>query len=118
MTRGLACFTAYDIRGRVPAELNEDIAWRIGRAYADLLRPRTVVVGHDVRLSSPALSVALTRGLTDSGVDVIDIGLCGTEQVYFGHTHQALAAYQHGNVLFHNPGAPMAGLDFGIVEVA
>ncbi|MDA8097897.1 MAG: phosphomannomutase [Clostridia bacterium] len=77
------CFKAYDIRGRVPDELNEELAFAIGQAYAALLRPRRVVVGHDIRLSSPSLSRALIRGLTQSGVDVLDIGLCGTERVYF-----------------------------------
>lgn len=77
------CFKAYDIRGRVPEELNEDIAYRIGRAYAACVRPRHVIVGRDIRFSSASLCRALTQGLTDSGVDVYDIGLCGTEQVYF-----------------------------------
>lgn len=76
-------FKAYDIRGRIPDELNGDFAYRLGRAYAAFLRPRRVVVGHDVRLSSAELSAALTNGLLDSGVDVLDIGLCGTEEVYF-----------------------------------
>ncbi|MBE0465807.1 MAG: phosphomannomutase [Candidatus Desulforudis sp.] len=78
-----SCFKAYDIRGRVPDDLNEDRVAAIGRAYAVLIKPRRVVVGHDVRLSSPGLSRALMRGLTGEGVDVLDIGLCGTEQVYF-----------------------------------
>jgi phosphomannomutase len=79
----LNCFKAYDIRGQLPAELNEEIAWRIGRAYAAFLKPRTVIVGRDVRESSDALAAALTRGLTEGGADVVDIGLCGTEEVYF-----------------------------------
>ncbi|TYO96305.1 phosphomannomutase [Geothermobacter ehrlichii] len=79
----LTCFKAYDIRGRLPDELNEDLAWRIGRAYAAWLRPKRVVVGRDVRLSSEALAAALMRGLTEGGSDVVDIGLCGTEEVYF-----------------------------------
>ncbi|HAS52599.1 MAG TPA: phosphomannomutase [Gammaproteobacteria bacterium] len=79
----LNSFKAYDIRGRLPDELNEDLAYRIGRAYAALLRPRRVAVGHDVRLSSPGLSTALTNGLLEGGTDVLDIGLCGTEEIYF-----------------------------------
>ena len=79
----LHCFKAYDIRGRVPDELNEDLAYRIGRAYAAFLAPKKVIVGRDVRLSSAALCTALANGLTDSGVEVYDIGICGTEQVYF-----------------------------------
>jgi phosphomannomutase len=77
------CFKAYDIRGRVPDELNEDIAYRIGRAYAEFLKPSKVIIGRDVRLSSESLSAALAGGLTDEGTDVSDIGVCGTEEVYF-----------------------------------
>ena len=79
----ITCFKAYDIRGRVPEELDEDLSYRIGRAYAAFLSPRQVVVGRDVRSSSLPLVRALTAGLNDSGVDVLDLGLCGTEQVYF-----------------------------------
>ena len=79
----LACFKAYDVRGRVPDELNEDMAELIGLAYAELVRPSRVAVGHDIRLTSEALSAALCRGLTAAGVDVVDIGLVGTEEVYF-----------------------------------
>ncbi len=87
MIQPLTCFKAYDIRGRIPDEINEDIAWRIGRAYAELLRPADVVVGHDIRLTGPALAAALVDGLTSAGADVIDIGLCGTEEVYFATGH-------------------------------
>jgi phosphomannomutase len=79
----ITCFKAYDVRGRVPEELDEDIAYRIGRGYAAFVKPRTVAVGRDIRLSSPALTVALVKGLTDSGVDVLDIGIGGTELSYF-----------------------------------
>jgi phosphomannomutase len=82
------CFKAYDIRGRVPDELNEEIAYRIGRAYAEFLRPSRVIVGRDIRLSSKQLADALTRGLTDGGSDVLDIGVCGTETVYFATSHE------------------------------
>lgn len=77
------CFKAYDIRGRIPDDLNEEIAYRIGRAYACYLKPKRVVVGHDIRLSSPAICDALIDGLTDSGVEVHHIGTCGTEEIYF-----------------------------------
>lgn len=83
----ITCFKAYDIRGRVPDQLNEDIAWRIGRAFSQYLNPRKVVVGFDIRLSSPALCDALIRGLVESGVDVMNIGECGTEEVYFATSH-------------------------------
>jgi len=81
------CFKAYDVRGRVPDQLNEDIAYRIGRSFVQFLGAKSVVVGHDIRLSSPALSAALVRGLREQGADVIDIGLCGTEEVYFATFH-------------------------------
>jgi phosphomannomutase len=76
-------FKAYDIRGKVPEELNADMAYKIGRAYAKYLNCSSVVIGHDVRESSEEISGALSDGLTDAGVDVIDIGLCGTEMIYF-----------------------------------
>ncbi|HTV78421.1 MAG TPA: phosphomannomutase CpsG, partial [Steroidobacteraceae bacterium] len=79
----LTAFKAYDVRGRIPDEINEPLAYDIGRAYAGFVQPRTVAVGYDIRRTSPALAAALTRGLTDSGVDVLDIGLCGTEGSYF-----------------------------------
>lgn len=83
----LPCFKAYDIRGRLGDELNEDIAYRIGRAYAQLFKPKQVVVGADVRTSSEPLKQAVSNGLLDEGVDVIDIGLAGTEEVYFATWH-------------------------------
>ncbi|GIK33804.1 MAG: phosphomannomutase/phosphoglucomutase [Gammaproteobacteria bacterium] len=87
MTEPLTCFKAYDIRGRIPGEINEDVACRIGRAFGEFLAAGEVVVGHDIRLSGPVLSAALARGLNAVGVDVIDIGLCGTEEVYFATSH-------------------------------
>lgn len=79
----LTCFKAYDIRGKLGEELNEDIAYRIGRAYGQFLQPKNVVVGGDVRQTSESLKAAIARGLMDEGVDVIDIGMTGTEEVYF-----------------------------------
>lgn len=98
----LPAFKAYDIRGRVPDELNEDLARRIGVALSDQLAPGTVVVGHDVRLTSAALQDALVVGLRGAGREVIDIGLCGTEEVYFQTDHLGAA----GGVMVtasHNP---------------
>ncbi|MGO4222701.1 phosphomannomutase [Lysobacter sp. TAF61] len=98
----LRCFKAYDVRGRVPDELNEDIARRIGHATAAVLGPGPVVLGRDVRLSSPALQAALADGLMDAGRDVIDIGLGGTEEVYFQTFHLGAA----GGIMVtasHNP---------------
>ena len=79
----ITCFKAYDLRGRIPGELNDDVAYRVARGYAEFLSPKRVVVGRDIRLSSAGLADAVCRGLTDSGVDVYDIGICGTEGVYF-----------------------------------
>src|SRR5450755_2435604 len=79
----LRCFKAYDIRGRIPDELNDTLAYQIGQAYAAFVKPKTVAVGRDIRESSVNLRDALIRGLTDSGANVADIGLCGTEGVYF-----------------------------------
>ncbi|WDD98290.1 phosphomannomutase/phosphoglucomutase [Thalassomonas actiniarum] len=79
----LTCFKAYDIRGKVPDELNPQLAYKIGRATALFLNARKIVVGHDIRLSSPMITEALIDGLTDGGADVFNIGQCGTEEVYF-----------------------------------
>jgi len=83
LSNQINCFKAYDVRGRVPDQLNEDVAYRSGRAFALFLKAKKVVVGHDIRLTSPSLSNALIDGLTDSGADVLHIGECGTEEVYF-----------------------------------
>ncbi len=79
----LTCFKAYDIRGQLGTELNEDIAYRIGRACGEYLKPKCMAVGGDVRLTSESLKQALANGLMDAGVDVIDIGMTGTEEIYY-----------------------------------
>ncbi|WP_444891408.1 phosphomannomutase [Microbulbifer sp. DLAB2-AA] len=79
----LTCFKAYDLRGRVPDELNTEVAYRVGRAFAQFLGAKRVVVGHDIRLTSGELTDALVNGLRDAGADVFHIGECGTEEVYF-----------------------------------
>ena len=121
------CFKAYDVRGRVPEDLDEDIAYRIGRAYAAFVKPKTVAVGRDIRLTSPSLSDALQRGLTDSGVDVLDIGIGGTELVYFATANRGL----DGGIMVtasHNPpnyngmkmvkaGARPISADTGLVDI-
>jgi len=76
-------FKAYDIRGKLGEDLTPETVYRIGRAYAQWLSPESVVVGGDIRTSSAALKSALANGLRDEGVDVVDIGLCGTEEIYF-----------------------------------
>jgi len=98
----LTCFKAYDVRGRIPTELNEELVYEIGRSYAGFVKPRRVAVGRDIRATSQTLSAALIRGLNDSGVDVEDIGLCGTEGVYFA----TFAAQLDGGIMVtasHNP---------------
>jgi phosphomannomutase len=87
VTLNLAAFKAYDIRGRIPDEISADLIYQTARAYAAFLKPRKICVGHDIRLTSREFAEAAMRGLTDSGVDVYDIGLCGTEGVYFATFH-------------------------------
>ena len=83
----LSCFKSYDIRGKLEAELTAELCYKIGRGFAVALAPKTVVIGFDIRHTSPTLAAALCEGLQDEGVDVIDIGLCGTEEVYFATSH-------------------------------
>lgn len=95
-------FGAYDIRGIYPETINEEIAYRIGRFFPDLFAAKKVVVGNDIRLSGPMLKSALVKGLVESGCDVIDIGQCGTEMIYFATAHLKL----DGGVMItasHNP---------------
>ena len=80
----ISSFKAYDIRGKVPGELNTDLAYKVGRTFAKYLGAKSVVIGRDVRKSSPELSEAISKGLNDAGCDVFDLGLCGTEMLYFG----------------------------------
>ena len=98
----LNAFKAYDIRGRIPDEINATLAYDIGRAYAGFVKPRRVAVGYDIRLSSQELATALKRGLLDCGTDVLDIGLCGTEGSYFATFAEGL----DGGIMVtasHNP---------------
>jgi phosphomannomutase len=83
----LTCFKAYDIRGQLGTELDEEIAYRIGRAYGEFLQPEKVVLGGDIRLTSESLKMALSEGIRDAGADVVDIGMVGTEEVYFATSH-------------------------------
>jgi phosphomannomutase len=102
MGKYFSAFKAYDIRGIVPTELNPELAYNVGRAYADELKPKTVCVGYDIRLSGPELYDAFARGLNDAGVDVIHLGLVGTEMVYFA---TAFYGYDGGCMITasHNP---------------
>ena len=98
----MSLFKAYDLRGKVPEDLDEDIAYNIGRAYTALYSPKTVAVGFDIRNESPMISNALMEGLTDGGADVVNIGICGTEEVYFATFHGKL----DGGIMVtasHNP---------------
>ncbi|MES1227861.1 MAG: phosphomannomutase, partial [Armatimonadota bacterium] len=102
MGKYLACFKAYDVRGNVPRDLNDDVAYAIGRAYAEIVKARKVCIGYDIRLSGPALAEALAKGLTDGGVDVVHLGLVGTEMVYFAAGYYKL----DGGIMItasHNP---------------
>ncbi|WP_193143374.1 phosphomannomutase [Meridianimarinicoccus sp. MJW13] len=98
----LTCFKSYDVRGQLGVNLDAGICHRIGRAFAQVMQPGLVVTGRDIRESSAELQAALIAGLRDGGADVIDIGLCGTEEVYFATTH-----YEAGGGLMvtasHNP---------------
>ncbi len=98
----LTAFKAYDVRGRMPDEINESLARDIGRAYAAFVKAKRVAVGYDIRLSSPALAEALKEGLKEGGCDVLDIGLWGTEAVYFA----TFAGHLDGGIMVtasHNP---------------
>jgi len=108
-----ACFKAYDIRGKVPDELNTGLARDIGRAYAAFFQPRKVAVGHDIRLSSPELTSALVEGLLESDVDVLHLGLCGTEEIYHAAFSMEKRGVDGGIVVTasHNP-ADYNGLKF------
>jgi phosphomannomutase len=102
----LSAFKAYDVRGRIPTEINEELVRDIGRAYAAFVRPKRVVVGRDIRLTSATLASALIDGLRSCGVDVYDIGLCGTEGVYFATSLGDEAGAFDGGIMVtasHNP---------------
>ncbi|TMM45634.1 phosphomannomutase CpsG [Colwellia ponticola] len=83
----ITCFKAYDIRGKLGDQLNTDVAYRVGRAFAQHTKAKTVVVGGDIRLTSAELKEALAQGLLAGGTDVIDLGLAGTEHIYFATSH-------------------------------
>jgi len=121
-------FKAYDIRGRIPDELNEEIAFKIGRAYATLLKPKKVCIGRDVRISSLSLVTALAEGINSHGCDVLDIGLCPTEMVYFATSYMKLdggimvtASHNpmdyNGMKLIREQSKPISG-DSGIQDIA
>ncbi|RYG33855.1 phosphomannomutase [bacterium] len=102
MGKYFPAFKAYDVRGIVPTEINPDIAYKVGRAFADEIKPQKVCIGYDIRLSGPDLYEALAKGLNDAGVDVVHLGLVGTEMVYFA---TAFYGYDGGIMITasHNP---------------
>ena len=131
MSTPLRCFTAYDVRGRVPENLNSDIAARIGLAFCCQIRAGKVIIGRDVRLSSPEIATSLREVLTKAGIEVIDIGLCGTEEVYFavfngeaegiGGGIMITASHnpaQYNGMKFVRQGARPMSSDSGLLEVA
>ena len=123
----IACFKAYDVRGKVPSELNKELAYKIGRAFSKFLGAKKIVIGYDIRKSSIEISDALKNGLTDSGVDVIDIGLCGTEMIYFSTPHfdadggiMITASHnppEYNGMKFVGKGSVPVGYDSGLNEV-
>ena len=102
MSIDVSGFGSYDVRGIYPVTINQEIAYRVGRMYPILFEAKKISIGHDIRLSSPTLSDALARGLTESGCDVYDIGQCGTEMIYFTTGYKKL----DGGIMItasHNP---------------
>ncbi len=123
----IAGFKAYDVRGKVPSELNDELAYKIGRAYSKMIGAKKIVIGYDVRKSSIEIAEALTRGLTDNGVDVINIGLCGTEMIYYSTPHfdtdggiMITASHnppEYNGMKFVKRGSVPVGYDSGLSEV-
>lgn len=120
-------FKAYDIRGKVPGDLNVDLAYKVGKAIVKYLNAKKVLIGMDVRKSSPELSEALTKGITENGADVYDLGLCGTEMIYFGTPHlnadagvMITASHnppEYNGLKFVKKGSVPMGYDSGLIEI-
>lgn len=121
-------FKAYDLRGKVPDELDTELAYRIGRVFADFLHADKVVVGRDARLSGEDMAEALSEGLTDAGCDVLDIGLCGTEMVYFATTFLGASGgimvtashnpKEYNGMKFVREGSRPISSDTGLMDIA
>ncbi|WP_306549695.1 phosphomannomutase [Desulfobulbus sp.] len=131
MTTSLRCFTAYDVRGRIPEDFDAQIALRIALAFARHCRVSKMVIGRDMRLTSPELAKAIIAGLLDQGIDVVDIGLCGTEEVYHAVFSGEAAGIEGGIMITasHNPaeyngmkiverGARPVSCDSGLEDIA
>lgn len=120
-------FKAYDIRGKVPGDLNVDLAYKVGKAIVKYLNAKKVLIGMDVRKSSPELSEALSKGITENGADVYDLGLCGTEMIYFGTPHlnadagvMITASHnppEYNGLKFVKKGSVPMGYDSGLIEI-
>ena len=123
----LTCFKAYDVRGKIPTQLNESIAFLIGHAVAEYLEASAIVIGYDVRHSSPGLVESLSRGVSQGGTEVINIGLCGTEEIYFAtnflDTDGGIMVTASHNPADYNgmkivgPGARPISMDSGLQEI-
>lgn len=121
-------FKAYDIRGIVPEEVNEEMAYKVGRFFSEMLNAKTVVIGHDIRLTGESISKAVADGLRHNGTDVIDIGQCGTEMIYFATAHLKTSggimitashnpANYNGMKLVREGARPISG-DTGLKDIA
>ena len=125
--KNIPSFKAYDIRGKVPGDLNNDLAYKVGKAVVKYLDAKKVVIGRDVRKSSPELAEALTKGITENGADVYDLGLCGTEMIYFGTPHldadagvMITASHnppEYNGLKFVKKGSVPMGYDSGLSDV-
>ncbi|RJP57243.1 MAG: phosphomannomutase [Ignavibacteriales bacterium] len=123
----IASFKAYDIRGKVPGDLNTDLAYKVGKAVVKYLDAKKILIGRDVRISSPELAEALKRGITENGADVYDLGLCGTEMIYFGTPHldadagvMITASHnppEYNGLKFVKKGSVPMGYDSGLSDV-
>lgn len=123
----ISSFKAYDIRGKVPGDLNVDLAYKVGKAIVKYLNAKKVLIGMDVRKSSPELSEALAKGITENGADVYDLGLCGTEMIYFGTPHlnadagvMITASHnppEYNGLKFVKKGSVPMGYDSGLSEI-
>ncbi|WKZ68854.1 MAG: phosphomannomutase [Melioribacteraceae bacterium] len=123
----IASFKAYDIRGKVPGDLNTDLAYKVGKAVVKYLDAKKILIGRDVRKSSPELAEALKRGITENGADVYDLGLCGTEMIYFGTPHldadagvMITASHnppEYNGLKFVKKGSVPMGYDSGLSDV-
>lgn len=120
-------FGAYDIRGKYPESINQELAYRVGRVFPEIFDAKKVVIGHDIRLSSPTISDSLARGLTEAGCDVCDLGQCGTEMIYFATGFNELDGgimitashnpQEYNGLKFVRKGAQPISADTGLLDI-